>query len=234
MITQIVRALGEVLFPPLCACCGSVMVDGEQTICTICRYDMPLTYYFNRKENFVVDLMAGRACFDNASALMFFHRHTDYQRLIHRMKYGGRDDIARALGEIYGRFLSQSGLYADLELVVAVPLHWTKMFKRGYNQSLEFAIGVGRSMGIPVENRAVRRVKRTRTQANIGDPQSRVRNVQGAFAVVGARFLEGRNILLLDDVITTGATLESCADAINRSVPTARLNLGAIAIVRDV
>ncbi|MFI3299412.1 MAG: phosphoribosyltransferase family protein [Rikenellaceae bacterium] len=231
LLVEWLSALGELIFVSQCACCGEELLDGEHTMCLNCRYDMPLTGYYNRKTNHVVELFAGRVNFKEASALMFFKQKTGYQTMIHRMKYSGRDDIAYALGETYGALLSKSELYGGVECVVAVPLHWTKFFKRGYNQSAEFARGVANSMGVELVEGALRRKRRTRTQARLKDNQKRSKNVEGAFSLRNKEKIEGRGVLLLDDVITTGSTLESCADSINKALPDTPLYLGAIAVV---
>lgn len=232
MIAEWFVSLARAVFPARCAVCSAALQAGEHTICTACRWDMPLTDYWSVHENFMVERFAGRVPFAEASALMFFKRHNDYRRMIHRMKYGARRDVARVLGEIYGGYLRESELYRDVELIVPVPLHFTKFIKRGYNQSEEFARGIASQMGAQVERRALVRIRRTRTQARLKDSEARAENVAGAFAIKRAELLEGRVVLLVDDVVTTGATLEAAARAIVEKCPSARLNLGAVAIVR--
>lgn len=218
----------------MCACCGAPLLEEEHMICTKCRYDMPITGYYNRKDNPVVDIFAGRAMFETASALMFFRKGSHYQAVLHRMKYSGRRDIGRMLGRIYGRYLAESGLYSEVELVVPVPLHFTKFIKRGYNQSREFADGIAEELGAKVEARAIKRAKKTKTQALLRTKEHRANNVEGAFVVRNKEKLENKKVLLVDDIVTTGATLEACADAINRTVPSARLYLGSIAVVQKI
>lgn len=231
MVVDLIESLRDIAFPPLCACCGELLSDGEVALCTTCRYDMPLTYYHSMKQNYVVDLLAGRIDFENASALMYFRRGSDYRKLIHRMKYGGRSDVACVLGEIYGRYLRESHLYDGVELVVPVPLHWTRLIRRGYNQSSEFARGIARSLGVQIESRTLARVRRTSMQARMSDHEKRAANVHNAFAVRRPELIDGRKLLLVDDVITTGATLEACAQVINLTLPSTKLNIGAIAVV---
>lgn len=232
MIVEWLKNLFDAIFPERCAVCGGALERGEQTICTSCRWDMPLTDYWSVHENFVVERLAGRVPFAEASALMFFRRDSHYRRLIHRMKYSARRDVATMLGEIYGRYLAQSELYRNIEIIVPVPLHYTKFIKRGYNQSEFFARGIAQAMGVKVEARAVRRIRKTRTQARLRGSAERVRNVQGAFVVTHPERLVGRGVLVVDDVLTTGATIEATALAIIRACPDTRLSLGAIAIVK--
>lgn len=231
LLVEWLTALGELVFVKQCACCGDELLEGEHTMCLNCRFDMPLTGYYNRKNNHVVELLSGRIDFQEASALMFFKHKTGYQTMIHRMKYSGRDDIAFALGETYGALLYKSELYAGVDCVMAVPLHWSKFLKRGYNQSAEFARGVAKSMGVEYVEGVLKRTRRTATQAKLTDKQKRAKNVEGAFAIRHKEKIEGRGVLLLDDVITTGSTLESCADSINKNLPNTQLYIGAIAVV---
>lgn len=194
---------------------------------------MPLTSYWNHHENYVVELFAARFPFKEASALMFFRRDSDFRSMIHRMKYASRPDIAVSMGEVYGRYLRASALYSDVQVVVPVPLHWTKRMKRGYNQSEQFAFGIALSMGVSVESGAVQRCRKTRTQAHLRDNQQRADNVEDAFVVRCPEKLRGLRILVVDDVITTGATIEACAEAIVRADVGTTINIGALAVVRS-
>lgn len=233
MIHQWLRSIFELVFHPSCAVCSEELKEGEITICTTCRWDMPLTDYWSMRENYVVERFAGRFPFHHASALMFFRRESQYRALIHRMKYSSRPDIARSLGQIYGLYLSQSELYKDVEIVIGVPLHFTKRIKRGFNQSEEFARGIAQSMGVEFDRKAIRRTKRTQTQARLRESTERARNVENAFRVVHPQTIAWRRILLVDDVITSGATIEAAALAIARQSPSTTISIGAIAIVKS-
>lgn len=232
MIRSWLSALFSLIFPRVCAVCGTGINEGETIICTTCRWDMPLTDYWSVCDNFVVERLAARFPFVQASALMFFKHDSQYRRLIHRMKYGSRPDIGFMLGEIYGSLLSKSALYKDVEVVVPVPLHYSKLMRRGYNQSEQFARGIAHAMGIDLEIGSLRRIRRTRTQAHLRGNDERALNVHGAFAVTKSSKLEGRHILLVDDVLTTGSTLEACALSIVNSHQSVHLYVGAIAVVR--
>lgn len=233
LVIQLFRGVVDMLFPPLCACCNEPLEGLEHTICTRCRLDMPMTNFALRKENAMVELMAARVDFDRASALMFFRHKSHYQDLLHRMKYSGRNDIARVLGEIYGLTLFESGYYSDIDVVIPVPLHWSKRAKRGYNQSQEFAKGIAKSMNVECIGKALKRTRATKTQARLKGKEHRIKNVSNAFTLRKKHLdeLEGKVILLVDDIITTGATLEASATTINKALPNSKLHLGAIAIV---
>lgn len=221
----------DALFPPLCVVCGNPLEQGELIFCTHCRWDMPLTDYWNRLDNGFARCMAGRVPFEQASALLFFAHHSTYRQMIHRMKYGGRRDVARSLGLLYGGYLKSSLLYRSVDGVVGVPLHPLKHIKRGYNQSEEFGRGVAEALGVEYVSGVLIRVRSTRTQARMGGAEAREKNVRGAFRIQHADRVAGRHLLLLDDVLTTGATLEAAALALVEGAPTVRLSLGAIAMV---
>ena len=231
MIREWWSALLDALFPPLCAACGERLDEGEVVFCTRCRWDMPLTQHWNLLDNVAARRMAGRLPFEQASALLFFSHLDRYRAAIHRMKYGGRRDVARSLGLLYGGFLRESLLYRGVDAVVGVPLHASKRIKRGYNQSEEFGRAVAEAMGVEYVGGALVRVRATRTQARVGDAQERERNVSGAFRLKRAERVAGRHVLLVDDVLTTGATLEAAGLALVEGAPTVRLSLGAIALV---
>ncbi|MCC8062029.1 MAG: ComF family protein [Rikenellaceae bacterium] len=225
--------LGDQFFPAVCPVCGEALGRGERTICLRCRWDMPLTDYWTAEDNPAAKMLRNRIpdlC--QAAALLYFRHESGYRAMIHSLKYSGRRDIAVALGEMFGRELRESPLYDDIEVLVPVPLHWTKRMHRGYNQAEEICTGLGRSMGIPSDFRSLKRIRRTRTQALHRDADARRRNVEGAFRLCRPERLQGKHILLVDDVLTTGATITACAEAIRRVLPDARISVATLAAVR--
>lgn len=220
----------NLIFPPLCAACSQPLLTGEKVICTVCRLEMPLTHYWESSQNYAVELLSGRFPFEQASALLFFHHWSQYRDLIHRMKYRSRRDIAREMGRIYGRMIRQSPLYDDVELLVPVPLHWTKLISRGFNQSHEICRGMALEMGVACEFRALRRIRATAQQAGRAKSK-RWGNVQNAFRVSSEELIRGRHIMLIDDVLTTGSTIESIACSIVEADIGTRISVGSLAIV---
>lgn len=227
------RWLGNQLFPAICPVCGQALAPGERTICLPCRWDMPLTGYWMAGDNPACMMLRHHIPdLHHASALLYFRHESGYRAMIHSLKYSGRRDIAVALGEMFGRELRESSLYDDVDLLVPVPLHWTKRIHRGYNQAEEICVGLGRSMDLPYDFRSLKRIRKTRTQALHRDPEDRRRNVAGAFRLRHADRFRGKHILLVDDVLTTGATITACAEAIRRIVPDVRISVAALATVR--
>lgn len=224
----------ELLYPRICPACGDKLPRGEHTLCLKCWWDMPLTRYWLQPENYAVDLFAGRFPFEHASSLFFFRSRSRYRELIHHMKYGGRRDVARALGEMYGHELAGSPIYQGYELLIPIPLHWTKRIKRGYNQAEDICIGLrdGMNNNIKCEFNALKRIRATRTQAMQHGHKARWENVGGAFELRNPERLRGRKIILVDDVLTTGATIESAALAIIKQLPDAQISIVTLAMVR--
>lgn len=201
-------------------------------ICTPCRWNMPLTYYWDLEDNFAVELLAGRFPLNHACSLMFFENFAHYRLMIHRMKYGSRVDIAAATGAVLGGFIKESPFYRDVDLVLAVPLHWSKRIKRGYNQSEELAKALAKEMEIEHDFSILKRTRATSTQAHKRSRHERLLNVSDAFGVRHPDRLAGRHVLLVDDVLTTGATLEACALALVEACPDLRISVATLAVVK--
>lgn len=148
------------------------------------------------------------------------------------MKYNSRVDIASATGAVLGGFMGESEFYRDVDLVIAVPLHWSKRIKRGYNQSEELAKAIADQMKLPCDFSILRRRKATSTQAQKRSRQERLKNVSKAFSVSRVERLAGKHVLLVDDVLTSGATIEACALALIEACPDVRISVATLAVVK--
>ena len=231
ILSELLRDVSSLFFPARCAVCGEPLAAGERMLCTYCRATAPLTGYWREADNPVVRKCWGMVPVVQASGFLFFVHGSGWRQLIHGFKYRGSWRTAREMGEWYGRYLSESGLYADVECVVPLPLHPFKRCRRGYNQSEYIAEGIAAQLGVPVERRSVYRRRNTAIQARKSH-RERAGNVEGAFAVRHPERLAGRHVLLVDDVMTTGSTLLSCAGEILRAVPDCRISLAALAVSR--
>lgn len=226
------RDIINLLFPPQCIICGAVLPDGMPDICSECRIEIPLTEYWNSRTNPVSEMFAGHFPVETASAYFFYINYGRWRDLIHTFKYRNGWRMARLLGEWYGEAFRQSGNYDDVDVIVPIPLHPLKKLKRGYNQSEYIAQGIAAKLERPLETRAIRRHTNNRSQARQHHSE-RWRNVEGIFDVKNIRLLAGRHVLLVDDVLTTGATITSCAETIVRSVPDVRISIVTLACVAN-
>ena len=225
------KQLLDYLFPKYCPCCVTKLELGENIICTKCRAEMPFSYNWLRKENSLTELLAARAKIHTASSLIYYLTHSPWQGLIHQMKYHNQKHIAYVFGEIYGYQLSQSPLYSPIDTIIPVPLHPIRQLSRGYNQSEYFARGIASQINATVVTSVLKRSRHTSKQALKTEHADRWKNVNSAFKIRRGKRLEGRNILLVDDVITTGSTIESCAEAIHDYNSSLRIWIGSIAFV---
>ncbi len=229
ILSELFRDVASLLFPARCAVCGEPLETGERTLCTLCRATAPLTGYWREADNPVVRKCWGLVPVEQASGFLFFVHGSGWRQLIHGFKYRGAWRTARSLGEWYGRCLRESGLYDGVECVVPLPLHPFKRCRRGYNQSEYIAEGIASQLGVLVERHCVYRRRNTASQA-LKPRRERAGNVEGAFAVRHPERLAGRHLLLVDDVMTTGATLLSCAGEILQAVPGCRISLAVLAV----
>ncbi len=201
----------ELLFPKTCYGCSQLLRGNEETLCSSCFNHLPLTqYHFSEEENPIEKLFWGRIDIQQASAYMFFSKGGIVQQLLHNLKYKGHTEIGHLLGELLGEELKQSPKFNDIDLIVPVPLHPSKQKKRGYNQSEEIAKGISKKLQAPVNTQIMVRTKATETQTKKAR-FDRWQNVDEKFGLKEASFAENKHILLVDDVITTGATIEACA-----------------------
>lgn len=218
----------RLFFPNICPVCGERISDQGALLCTQCMWEIPMTNYWNEVDNPVAQKFWGHIPIVNACSFMTYSKSSRFNKLIHDFKYRGSWKSARRLGVWYGSYLKESGLYADIDVVVAVPLHFRKKLKRGYNQSQYIAEGIAESLGCAVDCHSVSRRVHNQSQTTKNSVE-RWDNVHGIFELRALDRLKGKHILLVDDVLTTGATLISCAEAILEKLPDCRLSIAVIA-----
>ena len=200
-------------------------------VCTLCRTTAPLTGFWLEADNPLLAKCRDMLPVERASGFLYYIHGSGWRELIRGFKYRGAWRTARAMGEWYGRCLKESGLYDGVEVVVPLPLHPVKRCRRGYNQSEYIAEGIASQLGAEVDRRSVRRKRNTESQA-LKPRRERARNVDEAFAVRRPERLEGRHVLLVDDVFTTGSTMLSCAGEMLRAAPGCRISIAALAVSR--
>lgn len=231
ILSDLLADVAALFSPPRCPVCGEPLLPGERAVCSFCRATAPLTGFWREADNPVVNKFWGLVPVYRASGFLYYLHGSGWRRLIHGFKYRGAWRTARAMGEWYGRCLVESGLYDDVDVVVPLPLHPFKRCRRGYNQSEYIAEGIAAQLGVGVDRRSVRRKRNTAALA-LKPRRERARNVEDAFAVRHPDRLEGRHVLLVDDVMTTGSTLAACAAAILQTAPGCRVSVAALAVSR--
>lgn len=220
--------LFRLLYPACCCCCGDLLAGDEKYICTRCLLDLPSTHDFNVKDNVVELKLAGRVPLEAGGALFVFRKNNKVQRVVHRIKYYGNTDLAVRLGVMLGNELVESGRFSDVDCIIPVPLHRRRLWQRGYNQSELICQGISRALDRPVVADQIYRTRYTHTQTH-KNREDRQKNVQGVFAVRNPDTLEGKHVLLVDDVITTGATTDSCYQVM-MPIPGLRISVAALAV----
>ena len=201
----------SLLFPRLCYACGSHLMRNESLICTECYVVIPRTNYHNEADNPVAQLFWGRCLIEKAAAFSYYNKGSRIRNLIHNLKYKGIREIGYELGRIYGLSLEKSGFTSDIDLIIPVPLHPAKKRIRGFNQSETISLGIADVVNLPVDVKSLARTTVSATQTK-RSRYERWTNVEGIFNVIEPEAIIGKHILLVDDVITTGSTIESCTN----------------------
>jgi ComF family protein len=211
-LRQYLQGLASIFYPQLCSACGSVLFFNEQVLCLKCYADMPRTGFHAHADNEVARLFWGRIPIRNTTSFIIFNKESRYRKILHELKYNGQQKVGTEMGRLFGLELKGSP-FADADIIHPVPLHPNKLRKRGYNQSELIARGIAEILTIPVVSDLVIRTIETNTQTR-KSRYERWENVRNTFQVRSPEILHNKHVLLVDDVITTGATIEACAEAL--------------------
>lgn len=215
-------------FPHLCLACERNSPPYGEHICTACSATLPEANFHLRKENPFTEKFWGRVNVHAGTAMYLFTKESRVQNLVHHLKYRGKAEVGTILGRKQGTLLRQSPLFADVDVIVPVPLHVRKARIRGYNQSEVFGNGISETFGRPCLGHAMKRVVHSESQTK-QSRESRLHSVGEVFEVAKPKLLEGKHVLLVDDVLTTGATLEVCASKL-LAVPGTKVSMATIAM----
>lgn len=207
------RELGELVFPRTCVVCGQKLLQTEKYLCLPCVLHLPYTDHHRVSGNPMEQLFYGRVPVERACAFFEFKKGSHYQQLLHELKYRGQKELGDVLGQRFGAQLAGDSVLAAADFICPVPLHPKKERKRGYNQSFHIARGLSQALGIPLNRENLYRSAETSTQTR-KSRWERWQNVEGIFAVRDPELFDGKHLILVDDVITTGATIEACASAV--------------------
>ncbi|MCK4661965.1 MAG: ComF family protein [Bacteroidales bacterium] len=229
--TSYIKDFINLIYPETCAACGNVLFNQEKLICTKCLYELPKTNFHLEKDNPVNQIFWGRAEIENATAYYYFLKASIFQKLIHKLKYKGLKEIGYELGKLLGAELFSAELYKNIDLIIPVPLHPKRQKKRGYNQSDWIAMGISDQMNIPIDTKSLYRAVATETQTR-KTKLERWENVESIFKVRNEEAVKNKHILLIDDVLTTGSTIEACAVTLLK-VENVKVSVATIAITKQ-
>lgn len=223
-----IKSLINLFFPKICHACLHVLSDNEDTICTHCRHDLPVTnFHFNNNEA-ILKVLYGRAKIENGTALFRFEKKSIVQRLIHNLKYKGHEDIGFLLGNWLGGELKTITNYHTVDLVIPVPLHKNKLKQRGYNQVTKFGEQIAQALDVDYMDNILVKITNTKSQIN-KKRLARWNASNTLFTIQNKAAIANKHILLVDDIITTGATLEACINVLNQSV-NVKISIATMAI----
>lgn len=211
-----VQRLNNLFFPRLCEVCESALVEGEDVLCTACNIDLPRTGFHLQADNRMERLFWGQCELERSTAWFFYHKGSPFLRPIHRFKYNGRKDVAFQLGRLCATELMADDFFAGIDLLIPIPLHPSRQRKRGYNQSMYIAQGVSQATGIPLSTDVLVRIRDGESQTE-KPAYERRSDMQGSFALKQATPIVGKHLLLIDDVLTTGATAMACIQTLKET-----------------
>lgn len=214
-LSKIINDINSILLPPLCFGCNAQLIRGELLLCTVCRHELPITDYNFTEENEIDRIFYGRVRIEKASAFLFFSKIGIVKNLLHYLKYKNQEVIGEFLGNWYAEILANEDALASIDVVVPVPLHPKKQKQRGFNQVEQFGKQLANALNADFVNHILVKTANTKTQTKktrIGRAQTN----QNLYQISNLKLLENKKILLVDDVITTGATIEICALALHQ------------------
>lgn len=229
IFSNILNDINTILLPVVCFGCNTHLKRREEHLCTVCRNILPITDYTFNEENPIDSMFYGRIRIKKASSFLFFTENSLVQRLIHHLKYKNQEQIGTFLGDWYGQILKENQFLNQIDVVIAVPLHKQKLKKRGYNQVSAFAKRLAHFLEADYLDNLLVKTSNTKTQTTKGRI-GRWQNNKALYTLTDASQIKNKNILLVDDVITSGATMEICAKALQKAAGT-NIYLASMAVV---
>ena len=210
------KSIVNLFFPKVCNACHNLLNDNADTICLDCRHDLPITNFHFDNNDSVAKVLYGRAKIENGTALFRFEKKGNVQRLIHNLKYKEHEHIGFVLGNWLGGELKTLESYKNIDVVIPVPLHKNKLKKRGYNQVALFGKQIAEALNAEYFDDVLVKITNTKSQTTKGR-FTRWTNSDELFSLKNKETISNKNILIVDDIITTGATLEACVGVLNQA-----------------
>ncbi len=218
----------NLFFPNLCLICGNSLVRNEHQICLSCIHDIPKTNYHLMPDNQLEKRFWGKVPVCRGASYYFFHKGSPFQKLLHELKYKGNKEIGVIMGKLAAGELLNSPDFCSVDIIVPVPLHPKKYAKRGYNQSEYICRGISEVMKKPVDTKNLQRIRENTTQTK-KSVYDRFLNTENLFEIKDKSLFQNKHVLIVDDVLTTGSTLESCIKAVLET-PHAKVSVFTLAI----
>ena len=226
-IRDLTGALANLAWPRTCEVCGCALVKGEDVVCLKCYNTMPMVGLHTQEFNLLHQRLAGHLLFERVGSMFWYYRDTPHARLIHHAKYNGRPRIGRILARRYALTLKHDGFFDGIDAIIPIPLSPLKLLRRGYNQSDAIALGLRDVSGINiVHGLATSRYRSTQTRRNA---YARWINARNGFKALPDKLRGLSHVLIVDDVLTTGATILAAAEALHSADPTLRLSVFTLA-----
>ena len=224
------KLIKNLFFPPVCSGCHDLLGDNESVICTHCRHEIPFTNHHLTVENELYKVFYGRIALEHASALIYFTKKGITQELIHNLKYRGQEEIGRILAEWYLPDLQKITALKTATTIIPVPLHPKKLKSRGYNQASQFGQALALDLSLKYNDQLLFRKKNSQTQSK-KNRLKRAEGIEKAFDVVFTEKDHKQHYILIDDVVTTGATLEACCRALLK-IPGTQISIVCMAMAQ--
>lgn len=227
-LKAVIEDVLSIIYPHVCEVCGVSLAKGEDTLCLHCLMQLPRTRLHTENFSVIHERLAGSTPINLTAGYFYYYKDSLYASLIHTAKYRNRPIVAEAIARKFAKELQKDGFFQDVDVIIPVPLHISKLIKRGYNQSEAVARGLSVETGIGVSANLVAKRGHS-TQTRKGSFQ-RWLNIQDVYTVKQPELLDNKHVLIVDDVITTGATLLACCNELHRQVPTARISVLTLAV----
>lgn len=228
MAHSVLTDLVNLFYPRLCCGCNAHLIKQEQNLCLNCIQRLPKTYFWDYDINPVEKLFWGKLPVHSACAFVHFHKQGHIQSLMHRLKYQGKSNVGVEMGRLFAAVLKEKEWFTDADFLVPIPLHPSKLLRRGYNQSAYIADGMSEVLNIETKNTALKRVVASESQTR-KSRYDRAENVESVFKPSAANMFKNKTVVLIDDIITTGATLHAAGNIILEA-GAARLYIATIAV----
>ena len=222
----------DFISPRLCVVCGHRLAPTERSLCGVCLFHLPRTDFHQKPlDNPMAQLFWGLAPIEKAAALFYYHPHSETAQLVYRLKYNNRPDIGADMGRIMANELQATDFFSDIDVLLPVPLASKRLRQRGYNQSEQLAIGISDITHLPIVSKALRRKHFQQSQTTLNRWQ-RQENVTDTFQLKEEHLLQGKHVLLIDDICTTGATLIACANVL-KDIEDIRISVLTLGFTKD-